>query len=88
MAVKAKVMTTFGEERQVYIRLNSIEASNHGQPAHALFRGFLSKEAFETKAHYVWECEIAFKADVAAPLWQQAYAALKSRDDMGTMEDA
>lgn len=88
MAVKAKVMTMFGEERDVYIRLNNIEANNHGQPAHALFRGFLSKEAFEAKAHYVWEREIAFKANVGLPLWEQAYAALKGLDDMGAMENA
>lgn len=76
MAIKATVTTQFGEDREVYIRLNSIEASNHGVLAQALFRGFLSKAAFESGAHYVWECGVEFAPDVSAPIWPQAYAAL------------
>lgn len=76
MAIKATVTTLFGEEREVYIRLNNVEASNHGWASNALFRGFLSKEAFQAGAHYVWEKEIQFAPDVSQPIWQQAYAAL------------
>lgn len=76
MAIKATVTTLYGEQREVYIRLNSIEASNHGWPSHALFRGFLSKEAFKAGSHYVWEKEIQFAPDVSQPIWQQAYASL------------
>ena len=76
MAIKAVVTTPYGEQRELYIRRNNIEASNHGVASHALVRGFISQEAFEAGAHFVWEKEIEFQADVTQPLWQQAYAAL------------
>lgn len=78
MAIKANVQTKFGEERELYIRLNNVEASNHGVTTHALFRGFLSEEAFKSGAHYIWEQNIEFLADVSKPIWEQAYAALKA----------
>ena len=78
MAIQASVETDAGEARSLYIRLNNMEASNHGKPAVALFRGFVSQEAFEGGGHYLWEREVAFDADVSAPLWPQAYAALKA----------
>lgn len=80
MAIKATITTQFGEDREVYIRLNNVEASNHGSPAQALFRGFLSQEAFESGAHYVWEGSVKFVADVSQPLWPQAYGALVERE--------
>ena len=86
MAVKAKVQTLFGEEREVYIRLNSVEASNHGWASHALFRGFLSKEAFQSGSHYVWEKEIEFFPDVSKPVWEQAYEALKKEQGFEGIE--
>lgn len=86
MAIKATVTTVFGEEREVYIRLNSIEASNHGWASHALFRGFLTKEAFQAGAHYVWEKEIEFTPDVSQPIWPQAYAALVEEEDLEATE--
>lgn len=86
MAITAKVQTMFGEERDVYIRLNSIEASNHGWASHALFRGFLSKEAFQAGSHYVWEKEIEFKPDVSKPIWEQAYAALVEQEGLDAAE--
>ncbi|WP_157971050.1 hypothetical protein [Pseudogemmobacter bohemicus] len=70
------VIKQFGEDREVYIRLNNIEANNHGVPALALFRGFISRAAFEAGAHYVWEASVEFASDVTLPLWPQAYAAL------------
>lgn len=79
MAIKATVTTKFGEDREVYIRLNNIEASNHGVTSYALFRGFLSKEAFDSGASFVHEEVIEFSADVSAPLWDQAYSALKTK---------
>jgi hypothetical protein len=79
MAVKATLPTSFGEDRDLYIRLNSIEdAQNHGLPTVARFRGFLSKEAFEGGAAFVWEREISFDADLDRPFWEQAYEALKN----------
>lgn len=80
MAITANVTTAFGEQRTLYIRLNSLEASNHGVPATALFRGFLSEKAFKEGAHYVWEKSVEFKANVGKPLWSQAYAALVAQE--------
>lgn len=80
MAISATVTTNFGEDRDVYIRLNNIEANNHGVPAQALFRGFLSQPAFESGAHYVWEGSVEFTPDVSQPLWPQAYAALVAQE--------
>jgi hypothetical protein len=76
MAISATVATTFGEERACYIRLNNMEASNHGVPTTALFRGFISQEAYATGANYVWEKQIEFTPDLSLPLWSQAYDAL------------
>jgi len=86
MALMATVPTQFGEDRAVYIRLNNIEASNHGVPAQALFRGFLSQAAFESGAHYVWEKRVEFAPDVSQPLWPQAYAALCAEESFEGVE--
>lgn len=86
MAIKAIVPTQFGEDREVYIRLNNVEASNHGAMSLALFRGFLSKEAFQSGAHYVWEQWIEFTPDVSQPLWEQAYAALVEQEGLDPVE--
>lgn len=77
MAIKATVTTAYGEDRELYIRLNNLEVSNHGCPAHALFRGFVAQEAYENGAHYVWEKSVVFIADVTQPLWKQAYDQMK-----------
>lgn len=78
MAIKAKVETMYGEDRELYIRLNNSDVSNHGEVSYAKFRGFLSKEKFDEGAHYLWEQDVEFVADVTQPLWGQAYQALKS----------
>lgn len=80
MAITATVTTQFGEDRVVYIRLNNLEANNHGMPAQALFRGFLSAEAFAAGSHYVSEHSVEFTPDVSLPLWPQAYAALVAQE--------
>jgi hypothetical protein len=77
MAIQATVKTQYGEDRDLYIRLNNIEASNHGVMASSLFRGFLSQAAFEGGANYMWEQSVEFEADVTQPLWEQAYSELK-----------
>lgn len=77
MAIQATVKTQYGEDRDLYIRLNNVEASNHGVMASALFRGFLSQAAFEGGANYMWEQSVEFVADVTQPLWEQAYSELK-----------
>lgn len=76
MAIVAEVETIHGEKRRLYIRLNNIEASNHGVDSFALFRGFLSEAAFKEGKHFLWEGTIQFQADVSKPLWEQAYEAL------------
>lgn len=78
MAIQANVDTVHGENRSLYIRLNNVEASNHGVKSVALFRGFLSEDAFQAGNHYMFEKEVEFDADVSAPIWEQAYAALKA----------
>jgi len=50
--------------------------SNHDFPSTGLFRGYLTKEAFEAGSHFVWEEGVEFMADVSQPIWPQAYAAL------------
>lgn len=79
MAIKTIVKTQYGEDREMYIRLNNVESSNHGAVTYALFRGFLSRSAFEEGAHYMWEQSVEFVADVSQPLWEQGYAALKDQ---------
>jgi len=78
MAITATLNTSYGESRQLYVRLNNCEASNHGVPATALFRGYISVEACSAGKRYVWEREISFTPDVSGSLWDQAYAALKA----------
>ena len=78
MAIKATVETSYGEERELYIRLNNIEASNHGVESRALFRGFLSEDAYNSGKQFLWEHTVEFTPDVGKPLWDQAYRALKA----------
>lgn len=87
MAISAFINTSFGERRMCYIRINNIEASNHGAPATALLRAFLSREAFDSGAHYVMEKNIEFVADVSRPLWIQAYEHAKLRPEFEEVSD-
>lgn len=77
MALQATAETDYGESRSLYIRLNNVEASNHGADSHALFRGFISRDAYLAGKGYVWEREVTFRPDVAQPIWGQAYGVLK-----------
>lgn len=79
MAIKFKEETVFGEERDLYVRLNSVETNNHGAKTAALFRGFLSEQAFREGKHYVFEQSVEFDADVSLPLWDQAYSCIKEQ---------
>lgn len=87
MAIKATVETIYGATQEIYIRLNSVEASNHGVDSIALFRGFTNEEAFKSGKHFVWEKTISFKADVSRPLWVQAYENLKLDSDLKDGKD-
>jgi hypothetical protein len=77
MAILATVKTIHGEERSLYLRVNNTEVGNHGAMSHALVRGFLSEEAFNTGKHYIHEETVEFLADVSRPLWEQVYDQLK-----------
>lgn len=79
MALELTMKTPQGEVRRLYVRLIVSEDNNHGEPARALFRSFLTKEAFKAGHHYVHEEEISFHADVDQPLWRQAYDAFRER---------
>lgn len=79
MALIATIETKFGFDEELYLRVNSIEASNHGVESVALIRGFISEEAFKNGSHYIHEQQVTFNADVSQNLWEQAYLALKEQ---------
>jgi len=85
MAVLAIVTTKHGEDRELYVRVNNIEVSNHGVKATALLRGFLSKEAFDNGSHYMHELTIEFDCDVTGNIWEQAYKEAESQGLIGVM---
>lgn len=87
MAITAEVSTIHGEQRRLYIRLNNIETSNHGVQSVAKFRGFISRDDFLDGAHYMWEVDIFFSADVSLPLWSQAYDHLKTIPEFADATD-
>ena len=79
MAITATVMTDFGEQRDLYIRLNNVEGvNNHGYAGESRFRGYLSHEAFLAGKQFVWERLVTFTPDVSEPIWTQGYTALKA----------
>jgi len=86
MAILATVTTEHGEERELYIRLNNMNSSNHGVHSKATFRGFASKASFDEGKRYMYEHEIGFMADVSMPLWEQAYYELKKEIGISTKE--
>ena len=77
MAVKKAIKTQYGDTRDLYVRLNNFEQlANHGVPAIARFRGFISKKAFEDGKHFVQEWLVEFPADAPDKPWKAAYDAL------------
>lgn len=79
MAILTSLETNTGETKELYLRVNNAEVSNHGNKAIALVRGFISKQAFENGKHFAHEEVIEFDADVALPVWEQAYVAMKDK---------
>lgn len=79
MAILTKVTTIHGEEKELYIRVNNVEVNNHGIKACALVRGFLSKDAFDNRMHFLHEERVEFDADLTKPLWEQVYDELKRK---------
>lgn len=83
MALIIRTQTLFGEERDLYVRINNFEQlTNHSEAGadRVLFRGYISKEAFEQRRAFVWELALDAPVDVHAPVWSQAYEALKAYD--------
>ena len=77
MAIKKVVTDIVGRELELYIRLNSVEVSNHGVSSNFLFRGFESKEHFMNGDRFLWEYETTAEIDVSVNIWEQAYALIK-----------
>lgn len=76
MAIKAVVTTSYGEERELYLRLNSIVISNHGVKSTGLVRGYISEEAYRTGMQYIYEIEVDIDIAVNSNAWEQVYAEL------------
>lgn len=77
MAITVNLETNFGEVRNLYVRLNSISANNHGATSTALFRGYGSQQMFRDGAPVLWEREIELMVNASGYVWKQAYLALK-----------
>jgi hypothetical protein len=77
MAINAKLETNYGEERDLYIRLNNLETVSKHAGAVARFRGFVSEKAFKAGKNYVWEKLVEFPCDIGGNLAEQAYFVLK-----------
>lgn len=83
MAVKIRTQTLYGEERELYVRVNNFEQlTNHDEagPDRVLIRGYISKEAFDERRAFVWELALDVTIDVSLPAWPQVYDALKAHD--------
>ena len=89
MAVLINLTTKYGETREMYVRINNVEASNHGVETHVLFRSYISRDAFKAGANYVDDHPLSFMADVTKPLWEQAFDKLKELypDAVDVLED-
>jgi hypothetical protein len=80
MAILATIETDAGDNREVYLRINSIEGlNNHGSPCSVRFRAYASKLAFTNRKAFLWERSFEFTPDVKANIWQQAYDAFKAK---------
>lgn len=79
MAIQGKVETDAGEDRELYIRLIDMDINNHGKPCYGMFRGFVSKDAFENGKQCLWEYEHPIEdVEVTSNLWKQAYESLQN----------
>lgn len=77
MAITTTVTTEFGEEKELYLRINNAEISNHGVKSTALVRGYISKDAFLAGAKFMWEESVVCDIDIGELVWSQFYNALK-----------
>lgn len=77
MAIIANVELNTGENKNLYLRVNSVQVSNHGVKSIALIRGFLSESAFLNGKAFMYESEIEIDLDVSLPMWEQIYEEMK-----------
>jgi hypothetical protein len=91
VAIKANVLTDFGDERELYIRVHAFEQlANHGVPAIAVIHGYASKEAWDEglrigePAKFLFQRRIQFPYDAGGDPWPLAYAVLKEFDFAAT----
>lgn len=82
MALQKRVIDDLGRDVELYVRINSAEVSNHGVMGHFLFRGYASKDAFTGGGRYLWEQSLECPVDVGAPMWCQAYDAIRAAGDI------
>lgn len=87
MALLATVETTYGESRELYIRLNNFEQlANHGVPVVARFRGYADQEAYNDGKPYIYEQVVEFAADAPAAPWPLAYGMLAAQLEVAGTE--
>lgn len=79
MAISARIETNTGETKELYLRVITVDANNHGALSSALVRGFISQEAFDDGKHFAHEESFEFNVDVSTSLWEQVYSHLKSK---------
>lgn len=82
MALQKRVIDDLGRDVELYVRINSAEVSNHGVMGYFLFRGYASKDAFIGGGKFLWEQSLEVSIDVSAPIWSQAYDAIRSDGDV------
>ncbi|CAG8864063.1 hypothetical protein [Pseudomonas fluorescens] len=87
MALTASLTTSYGETRDLYVRVNNLSTSNHGVSSSALYRGYIVEEQFRAGGGYVWERELEFMVDVSGDIWTQAYQALKEQPEFAGSTD-
>ncbi len=85
MAIIATVKTMYGEDRELYIRINHAEINNHNVNSEFTFRGYLVEVDY-SEAKYIYEHIINMIVDVTGNIWQQAYEKLK--EEISPFEDA
>lgn len=95
MAVINNLRALSGEDRDLYVRLIALESVPNNQPdgtlsvpAAAVFRGFISQDAFKDGGNFVWERTVEFVPKFRGDIRKEAYAALKAQPDFADAVEA
>ncbi|MDW2160214.1 hypothetical protein [Vibrio sp. 1942] len=76
MGFIANVKTQSGREEPLYLRINHIIETNHGEPLQFVLRGFLSRDIYIQGGSYEYEkiYELPFESyDTDRPIREQCY---------------